>query len=142
MDVADTQWIKLLDINRSVVFSSQFDGEILLDGTPFKVENYLIQIDSDQEINTTPNSIQNSNESNKIAVPKQKSIKSFKPPTQRSPPKILPLTLVPSPPRVNNNVQKKTSHGKRNNPRSFEEILAFFQCTERDIQNDLSKLPF
>lgn len=140
IDVLENGWIKLVDSDRSVLQNLHFNGDILFDGTPFKFENYLVQIDSDQEIQMPQND--NNFKANQINSLKNTIRKPFQSPKQRVSQKIEPLTLVPSPPRNITTIIPENVFEKRINPRTYEEILKFLEISERNVKTELANLPF
>ena len=127
--IEDKNLLKLLSISREVICVSTLPEEIPFDGSDFRVEDYLIEIDSDQSFENTsyyqsPNFQQKQTKS---------AISQYKPPSRiATPPRkenssSLPIRSVNQSDSSQTNSQKTAKRKKcRDVPRTWDEILEFY----------------
>jgi len=139
-----TYLVKLYDEEKSILCTKPFIGHnpVSLDGEHFRVEGYLVHIDSVDTI-PIPHLPQIEKESNEIPKPKTvRNAKNFRPPSSKSISSPT-LSIIKSPPRVTTQAkpEKEKVHTiileDRGKHRTYNEILQFFTNTSK-VMNEIS----
>ena len=154
----ETCFIKLISATREVLATAHFIDDIPLDGSDFRIENFLVEIDSDQDFSniTTASDVPPTkppptpiNRSYRKAPQGMQNISQ----SRRAPSKFTPPGRIERPPKEDSHTQipiensevkiqvKKKLPVVRDVPRTWDEILAFYSTElNTEVKSNMKRL--